>query len=164
MRILGIGEYADLGDVYLRLVARGHEVKLFSSIRGCHDILAGMIERVTDWRAELDWVRAAGRGGIVVFETANNGALQDKLRASGLRVIGGSAFGDQLENDRVFAQTLLRELGHEAAPITISPTSMPRSISCASKGAPTYLKRTAVQWACRVMSASWKTAPMSLRK
>ena len=117
MRILGIGEYADLGDVYLRLVARGHEVKLFSSIRGCHDILAGMIERVTDWRAELDWVRAAGRGGIVVFETANNGALQDKLRASGLRVIGGSAFGDQLENDRVFAQTLLRELGLRTAPI-----------------------------------------------
>ena len=117
MRILGIGEYADLGDVYLRLAAQGHEVKLFSSIRGCRDILAGMVERVVDWRAELDWIRAASRDGIVIFETANDGLLQDKLRGSGLQVIGGSAFGDRLENDRVFAQHQLRALGLRTAPI-----------------------------------------------
>lgn len=117
MRILAIGEYADLGDIYLRLAAQGHAVKVFSSIRGCRDILEGMIERVADWRAELGWVRAARSDGIVIFETANAGAVQDKLRASGLQVIGGCAFGDRLENDRVFAQNLLRDLGLRTAPI-----------------------------------------------
>ncbi|HEX4209245.1 MAG TPA: phosphoribosylglycinamide synthetase C domain-containing protein [Candidatus Binataceae bacterium] len=117
MRILGVGEYADLGDVYLRLAAEGHTVKLFSSIRGCRDILSGLIERVVDWRAELDWVRTAGRDGIVIFETANDGATQDKLRTAGYRVIGGSGFGDRLENDRSFGQDVLRELGLAIAPM-----------------------------------------------
>jgi hypothetical protein len=32
MRILRIGQYADLGDVDLRFSGQGHEIELFSSI------------------------------------------------------------------------------------------------------------------------------------
>lgn len=117
MRILGVGEYADLGDIYLRLAQEGHDVKVFSSIRGCRDILSGLVERVPSWRRELDWVRAAGDDGVVIFETANDGAIQNKLRAAGFQVIGGSAFGGRLENDRAFGQGVLRELGLRTAPI-----------------------------------------------
>jgi hypothetical protein len=50
---------------------------------------------------------------ITRFETAaeRRGFLQDELRRDGLYVIGGSAYGDQLENDRAFAQRVLEELG-----------------------------------------------------
>jgi phosphoribosylamine---glycine ligase len=34
----------------------------------CKDTLAGLIERVCDWEAELDWIRAAGRDGCILFE------------------------------------------------------------------------------------------------
>jgi len=111
MRFLGIGDYADLGDLYLRLMADGHEVRVCVSDPRSQDMFAGMIERVPDWRAELGWVRGAGLDGIILFEGADAGATQDALRAEGYNVIGGSAFGDRLENDRAFGQAVLRDAG-----------------------------------------------------
>src|SRR4029079_11061508 len=75
--------------------------------------LAGLVERTPDWRDELDWIRAAGRDGIILFENVpkERGALQDELRAKGLNVIGGSAYGDRLENDRAYAQRVLAAAG-----------------------------------------------------
>jgi phosphoribosylamine--glycine ligase len=113
VRILGVGETCDLGGLYLSLRREGHEVKVFVGYPDASGTLAGLVDRTPDWRAELDWVRAAGAEGVVVFESvsAGFGALQDELRLSGLNVIGGSAWGDRLENDRAFAQGLLEELG-----------------------------------------------------
>jgi phosphoribosylamine--glycine ligase len=111
MRFLGIGDYADLGDLYLRLMADGHEVRVCVSDPRSQDMFAGMIERVPDWRAELGWVRGAGLDGIILFEGADAGATQDALRAEGYNVIGGSAFGDRLENDRAFGQAILCDAG-----------------------------------------------------
>ena len=34
----------------------------------CHGTLAGLVTHVADWRDELDWVRAAGEEGIILFE------------------------------------------------------------------------------------------------
>ena len=74
---------------------------------------------MSDWRAELDWLRAAGDEGIILFENAaeHRGQLQDELRRDGFHVIGGSAFGDRLENDRAFAQGVLGELGLSICPV-----------------------------------------------
>ena len=68
---------------------------------------------VEDWRDELSWLREAGDQGIALFENTagGRGKLQDELRCDGLHAIGGSAYGDRLENDRAFAQQTLRELG-----------------------------------------------------
>src|SRR6185312_17565734 len=90
MRVLGVGENLDLGSLYLRLLADGHEVKVAVSDEGSRDTLRGRVTVVADWRAEVDWVRAAGRDGFVVFESASLGALQDELRRDGLQVLGGS--------------------------------------------------------------------------
>jgi phosphoribosylamine---glycine ligase len=113
MRFLGIGDYCDLAALYLRLVEEGHEVKIAIGSPLCQDTLKGMVERVADWRSELAWIRSAGSDGIILFENVANkrGELQDELRRDGFHVIGGSAFGDRLENDRAFAQDVLAQSG-----------------------------------------------------
>jgi phosphoribosylamine---glycine ligase len=113
MRFLGIGDFCDLSSLYLRLVEEGHEVKVYISNPLCHDTLAGLVAHTSDWRDELSWVREAGHQGIIVFENAaeGRGLLQDKMRQDGLNVIGGSGYGDRLENDRAFAQGVLAGLG-----------------------------------------------------
>jgi phosphoribosylamine--glycine ligase len=115
MRFLGIGEYNDLAAMYQGLAARGHEVRVYVGDPACHDVFGGMLERVADWRAELDWLREAGEDGVALFESAVDGLAQDELRRDGFQVIGGSALGDRLEADREFGQQVLRARGLHTA-------------------------------------------------
>ena len=115
MRILGIGEHAALGDMYLRLQSAGHDVRVFASDDvgredGLHGVMGGMLTFTNDWRAELPWVRAAGSEGALVFEGSMDGPVQSELRAEGYHVIGGSAIGARLEGDRPFGQQMCAEL------------------------------------------------------
>jgi phosphoribosylamine---glycine ligase len=116
MRVLGIGDSLDLGSMYLQLAAGGHEVRVFVAEPEQRDTLAGLVVTVPDWRRELDWVRAAGAQGFIVFETATQGLLQDQLRADGFQVIGGSGYGDRLENDRAFGQQVMQTAGMRVVP------------------------------------------------
>lgn len=108
MRFLAIGPRAYLGDIYLSLAREGHEVRVHAEDPPAERAFGGMIDTVPDWRAELPWV---GHDGIILFERANRGPVQDALRRDGYRVVGGSAFGDRLENDREFGQQVLERLG-----------------------------------------------------
>lgn len=113
VRFLGVTETCDLGSLYLRLIEEGHKVRVAVSDPLAQGTMAGMVPGVDDWRASLPWIREAGRDGFILFEAVSKdfGRLQDELRADGFQVIGGSAFGDRLENDRAFGQSLLGELG-----------------------------------------------------
>jgi phosphoribosylamine--glycine ligase len=115
MRVLGISETCDLGSMYLRLLAEGHEVRVAVSEPLAAGTMAGMVPRTADWRSELPWVGEAGDEGLILFEAVGFGPLQDELRSQGFNVIGGSAFGDRLEEDRAFAQELLADLGTPVA-------------------------------------------------
>lgn len=117
MRFLGIGDELNLGDMYLRLMAEGHEVKVHVSEAEHASTMDGLLPKIADWRAALPWIEAAGRDGIILFETAHDGVLQDELRGKGFNVIGGSAYGDRLELDRGFGQQTLAEIGLRTAPV-----------------------------------------------
>ncbi len=116
MRVLGLGDYGDLGALYASLVADGHEVRMSISDPAYHQVYAGMVERCPAWRQELEWIRAAGSDGIIVCETAHQGEDQAQLREQGFQVIGGCPWGDRLEQDRTYAQGILRGLGLHTAP------------------------------------------------
>src|SRR3954469_6090831 len=115
MRFLGIGDNCDLGALYLRLVEEGHDIRVFIGNPLCRGTLAGLVEQTSDWRGELDWIRAAGSDGVILFENVayGRGEVQDALRRDGFNVIGGSAFGDRLDKDLVYAQGA-------AAPLSVS--------------------------------------------
>ncbi len=117
MRFLGIGDSNDLGALYMRIAAAGHEVRVHVGDPEGRGKLAGLVEQVADWEGQLDWVRAAGRDGIILFETAHDGDIQERLRRDGFNVIGGGAFGDRLENDRAFGQHHMRRAGMQTAPV-----------------------------------------------
>ncbi len=115
MRFLGIGEYCSLGDMYHRLQKEGHEVRVYIETPEARDIYGGMLHQTPHWYLELDWVRAAGKNGVILFESATKGEIQDRLRRDGYQVIGGSTFGDRLEGDRAFGQEILRSIGLKTA-------------------------------------------------
>jgi phosphoribosylamine--glycine ligase len=108
LRILGIGKGNDLADIYLRLQSSGHDVRVFVGDPEAHDIFRGMLTFTDDWQRDLAWVRD---DGFILFEGIGWGETQDRLRAEGYRVIGGSALGDRLETDRAFGQEVLRGIG-----------------------------------------------------
>jgi phosphoribosylamine--glycine ligase len=138
MRILGVGQSCDLGDMYLRLAARGHEVRVFAADLAEHGTMLGMVEHVPDYRAQLDWIRAAADQGVILFETASQGEEQDELRRDGFFVVGGSAFGDRLESDRTFGMQVLSELGLKT-PRTHSFTSFDEAYAFVRKRPDRYV-------------------------
>ena len=115
MRFLGVGDTVDLGDMYLRLQAAGHEVRVHARDAESHDVMRGMLRFTDDWQRELGWIREAGGDGAILFETASLGEVQDDLRRDGFNVIGGSGLGDRLENDREYGQVALRSVGLRTA-------------------------------------------------
>jgi phosphoribosylamine--glycine ligase len=116
VRFLSIGDDAALTDMYLRLGAGGHQVRVFAADAAALP-LKNTIDYVPDWRSQLSWIRDAGNEGIIIFETARMGDLQDELRRQGYHVIGGCAFGDRLETDRAFGQHCMRAAGLGTVPM-----------------------------------------------
>lgn len=108
MRVLFISGELIGADVCHRLKKEGCDVKLYIEDESRKDCFDGIVEKVDDWKTELDWV---GKEGLIVFDDVIHGHIQDDLKKKGYKVFGGCKKGDELEKNREFAQKLFSSYG-----------------------------------------------------
>lgn len=92
-------------DLAWQVQKEGHEVAYHIKAADQKDVGDGFIPKTDDWKKEKDWA------DVIVFDDIGFGDEADRLRNSGKLVVGGSAYTDQLENDREFGQSELRDTG-----------------------------------------------------
>lgn len=98
-------------DVAWRVAREGHPVKLYIDHDEKQRIGDGFVDKSDDWRRDVDWA------DVIVFDDVlGMGAWAAELRAAGKHVVGGTAYTDQLEDDRSFGQSELKKHG-----VTILP-------------------------------------------
>ena len=114
MNILFISRDFSGASLCVRLQREGNTVRAFVADPLCQQILDGFIEKVFSLDDGIAWV---GRDGLIVVDDVGFGELQDRLRADGYAVVGGSAGGDLLENDRLLCQKVLADHGVRTVPI-----------------------------------------------
>ncbi len=108
MRVLFISGELIAGDIAYQLKKEGCEVRLYIERRDCRDCFDGMVEKTSDWKKDLKWV---GKKGLIVFDDVGYGPIQDRLRAEGYAVVGAGKMGEKLEQDRDYAQKILKLSG-----------------------------------------------------
>lgn len=111
MRVLFVSNDLIAGHLAYLLRTEGHDVRLFIQEEGRRNNFDGLVEKSTDWKADIEWV---GKDGLIVFDDIGFGEEQDRLRAQGYAVFGGSALGDKLEQDRVYGQEIFASCGMRA--------------------------------------------------
>jgi phosphoribosylamine--glycine ligase len=114
MKILFISCDFSGSGLCLRLHHEGNDVRAFVADPMYGQILDGLVEKFASLDDGLAWV---GREGLIVVDEVGFGGLQDRLRADGYAVVGGSEGGDLLENDRLHCQRVLAEHGVRTVPI-----------------------------------------------
>ena len=114
MRVLGIGNYNDLGSIYMRCASEGHDARVHIAEEGSRDVLRGLVPQEPDLDAAIAW--AAAGEHVILVEDSGWGVQQDEMRRRGLRVLGSSALGDRLEQDRAYGQQVLRDAGLSTLP------------------------------------------------
>lgn len=114
MRVLFVSGELIAGGIAYKLQEEGCEVKLYVEHSDQQECLDGFLEKVSDWKKELDWV---GKDGLIVFDDVGYGKIQDDLRAEGYRVVGGSEIGDRLERERGYGSVIMKLCGIDVIPI-----------------------------------------------
>lgn len=116
-RFLIVSALAETVGIAVRLVAEGHSVKYYVHMPGERDCGDGLLEKVSSWREHVaeadlvffDDVRQKGEAGSAY--DAGKWFLEVKKEFPGKLVIGGAPETARLENDRVFGQEVLQQLG-----------------------------------------------------
>lgn len=134
MRILFVTEDFSGASLCARLAKEGHDVRAHVGNPAYAQTLDGWVEKISTLDAGLEWV---GKSGLVVCDDNSFGALQDRLRSDGFSVVGGSADGDLLEDDREHAQMVFAAHGLRHIPT--------HSFDSAEKAAD-FVKRAGGEW------------------
>jgi len=110
LKFLFVSIDALIGDLAWEIKKEGHECKYYIIDKEQKDVCDGFLEKVDDWKSQVDWA------DIIVFDDFGFGEDAEKLRKAGKPVVGGSVYTDRLEMDREFGQTELKDVD-----ITIIP-------------------------------------------
>ncbi len=105
-KFLFVSKDALTGDTAWQISKEGNDVRYFIESTSEQDIAEGFINKVDSWEKEVDWA------DVIIFDDVlGQGAIAQKLREQGKKVIGGSAYTDKLEDDRSFGQEELKRHG-----------------------------------------------------
>ena len=100
-----------ISDIAWQVSKEGHEVRYFIGDKKERDIADGFVAKSKDWEKDMEWA------DIIVFDdTLGQGEKAQALRKEGKKVIGGTAYGDRLEDDRSFGQEELKKAGVNIIP------------------------------------------------
>ena len=100
-----------ISDIAWHVCREGHDVRYYIDSESERQIADGLVPKVDDWEAHVDWA------DVIVFDDVlGQGEKAARLRASGKRVVGGTAYTDRLEDDRSFGQKELRKHGVSILP------------------------------------------------
>ncbi len=114
MNILFVSEDLVAGNLAYILKKEGHSVKLYIKDKRRRKNFSGLVEKIPDWRKELDWVR---KDGLIVFDSGSHGKTQESLRKQGYLVFGGCKLGDRIESDRTYGADVFSRFGMKTAPL-----------------------------------------------
>ena len=93
-------------DLAWQVSKEGHEVKYYIDDKSEADIADGFVAKTDDWKKEVDWA------DVIIFDDVlGMGTKAQKLRQQGKKVIGGTTYTDQLEDQRSFGQEELKRHG-----------------------------------------------------
>src|SRR6201993_1946683 len=100
-----------ISDIAWQISKEGHEVRYFIADKKERDIADGFVAKSKDWEKDKDWSE------IIVFDdTLGQGKKAQAQEKEGKPVIGGTAYGDKLEDDRSFGQEELKKAGVNIIP------------------------------------------------
>jgi len=100
-----------IGDIAWQVSKEGHEVRYFIKDQQESDIADGFVAKSDNLEKDTEWA------DIVVFDdTLGQGERAQELRATGKKVVGGTAYTDRLEDDRSFGQEELKKAGVNIIP------------------------------------------------
>lgn len=100
-------------DLAWQAKRQGNSVKYYIKRIEDAEIGIGFVEKIPDWKNEVDWA------DIVIFdEISGFGTKAEELRKKGKLVIGGTEYTDMLEHDRSFGQEEMKKVGINIIPYT----------------------------------------------
>jgi phosphoribosylamine--glycine ligase len=109
-KFLFVSDEALIGDLAWQVKKEGNEVKYYIHSKSERDVCDGFVDKADNWEALIDWA------DVVVFDDLGFGEEADKLRKQGKAVVGGSKYGDELEDDRNFGQDEMKSAGISILP------------------------------------------------
>ncbi|WP_026487653.1 hypothetical protein [Caldanaerobius polysaccharolyticus] len=122
-KFLIVSALAETIGLAIRLLAEGHEVKYYIHEKSEKDCGDGFIEKVDDWREYVDWC------DVLFFDDVDQKEKGETAYASGnwylevrekypdKLILGGHPNVARLENDRMFAQEILQQVGVPIVPL-----------------------------------------------
>jgi phosphoribosylamine---glycine ligase len=107
---LFVSKVALINDIAWQVMKEGHAAKYYIESESDRDVADGFVPKVADWRKEVDWA------DVVIFDDVGFGREVLELKARGKKVIGGTPYTDELEDNRSFGQEELKKAGVSIIP------------------------------------------------
>lgn len=109
-KILCVSRVGCIGDLCLKLLQEGNQVKYYIDSKPERSVSDGFVEKVDDWEEWKSWA------DLVIFDDSDFGSAAEKLRRDGKPAVGGAPYADRLEMDRDFGQQEMKNAGMTILP------------------------------------------------